>query len=226
MPVARQYPLDLHFRPALGAEDFLLTPGTAAAVAWIDAWPDWPGRVLALIGPGGSGKSHLAAVWCARSGATCIDGGTLTATLADSAMPEGRALVLDHADAVPDPAALFHLINLTRERGGFLLLLGEAAPAHWPYRLPDLASRLASLPVAAIERPDDATLRLILLKHCADRRLTLTPEGIEYLVKRIERSFAAARDIVARIDAESLARRRAPTLPLLREILPDMTGDL
>lgn len=226
MTVARQYPLDLKFRPALGAEDFLLTPGTEAAVAWIDAWPDWPGRVLALIGPGGSGKSHLAAVWCARSGATCIDGGTLTAALADSVLPDGQALVLDHADAVPDPAALFHLINLARERSGYLLLLGEAAPAHWPYRLPDLVSRLASLPVAAIDRPDDATLRLILLKHCADRRLTLTPEAIEYLVKRIERSFAAARAVIARIDAESLSRRRAPTLALLRDILLDLAGDV
>src|SRR5262245_48914618 len=135
----QQLPLDLAYRPALGMADFVIAPGNRDAVAWIDRWPVWPSHAIALFGPRGSGKSHLAHVWQARSDALFLD----RAPAEDAALPP--AIVLDEPQRWAE-AALLHLFNRVRESGGHLLIVSEAPPARWPVALPDLASRLAGMP--------------------------------------------------------------------------------
>ena len=209
--MTRQLALDLGHRPALGREDFLIAPANRDAVAWIDRWPDWPHFALALAGPAGAGKSHLAAVWRARTGAT------MAPEPADVA--ERGCYVLDDADRIADETVFLHRYNLIAERGGNLLLIARESPSRWRIGLPDLRSRLASVPVAELDPPDDSLLAAVMVKQFADRQLRPPDDVVVYLLTRIERSFAAVRRIVAALDHAALSERRPITVALAREIL-------
>ncbi len=100
-----------------------------------------------------------------------------------------------------------------------LLLTGRQPPARWRLTLPDLRSRLSSIPVAAIGAPDDGLLEALLLKLFADRQLRIGPEIVSFLLPRMERSFDAVRALVAAIDAAALSGQRPVTIPLLRQVL-------
>ncbi len=223
--MTRQLPLDLAGPPSYGRADFLPAEANAAALAWIDRWPDWPGPASVLVGPAGSGKTHLLHLWAERAQALHLHGGELDhlqlASLLD-VLGTARHVALDEADAVADrPNAeqqLFHLYNWLRERGGSLLLAARAAPARWPLRLPDLASRLRAAAVAEIGAPDDALLSAVLVKLFHDRQVTITEELVQYLVRRMERSLSAAVVMVDRIDRRTLADKRPVSIKLLREM--------
>ncbi|SDG64349.1 HdaA/DnaA family protein [Roseospirillum parvum] len=222
-PAPRQLPLDLPHRPALDRADFLVAPANRAALAWLDRWPDWPGPALVVVGPPGSGKSHLAAVFAARSGAVMLAPKDLPG--ADPlALAEVGAVVLDDADRVDPPRPLLHLWNLLREAGGHLLLIASRPPARWGVGLRDLDSRLRTAPVATIEPPDDALFAAVLVKLFADRQLALDPAAVRYLVGHMERSFAAARRLAETADRLALAEKRPITLPLLRRALEPGLG--
>jgi len=205
----QQLPLDLQYRPALGMADFVLAPGNQDAVAWIDRWPDWPSHALAIHGPRGSGKTHLAHVWQARSHAVFLE----RALAPDAALP--GTVVLDSPQDWPD-AALLHLYNRLREAGGHLLIVSEAPPARWPIALPDLSSRLASVPAVALAAPDDDLLVAVMAKQFADRGLEVNEDVLRYVASRVERSFVAAAEMVSRIDRAALAQQRRVTLALAR----------
>jgi DnaA regulatory inactivator Hda len=213
-----QLPLDLGFRPALGREDFLIAPCNAAAIAWIDRWPEWPAPALALWGPAGSGKTHLLEVWRVRSQAAAIAPHDLTSAALPTLLGKSRAVAIDDAESA-DEKALLHLYNMLAERQGHLLLAACEPPARWTIRLADLRSRLLAAPAVAVDAPDDALLGAVLVKLFADRQLRISEDLIPYLLPRIERSFAAARDIVAALDRAALAGRRAVTVRLARDLL-------
>jgi DnaA regulatory inactivator Hda len=216
-----QLVLDLARRPALGRADFFVSDGNALALAQVDRWPNWPGAKLALIGPKGSGKTHLVHVWAARAEAAILDAAAL-AGLDVTSLPAAAAVAVEDCDTGLTDAAeavLFHLHNRLAAGGGSLLVTGVEAPARWHLRLPDLASRLRAAPVAALEAPDDALLAAVLVKLFDDRQLGVPPEVVDFLLSRMERSFEAAERLVARIDRLGLARRRAVTLRLAAEAL-------
>lgn len=219
----RQLVFELRHRVAHGREDFLVAPSNEAAVALVDAWPDWPGPAIAISGPAGSGKTHLAEVWRAASGATRIEAGALTE--ADvPALAASRAVIVENLGPLTDAGerALFHLLNLAKEEGAFLLLTGREAPARLATRLPDLASRLRALPHAELGAPDDMLLAGVLVKLFDDRQLRVAEPLIAYLAARIERSIAVARDVVEALDRASLSGKRAITVPLATEVLRSM----
>jgi chromosomal replication initiation ATPase DnaA len=192
--------------------DFVIAPGNRDAVAWVDRWPDWPAHALAIHGPTGSGKTHLAHVWQARSQAVFLD----APPAADAPLP--AAIVLDAPQGWPE-AALLHLYNRVREAGGHLLIVSEAPPARWPIALPDLASRLASIPAVALAAPDDDLLVAVMAKQFADRGLEVNEDVLRYVASRVERSFAAAAAVVAQIDRVALAQQRKVTLALARTVV-------
>ncbi len=224
MSGAAQLPLELEPRPALGREDFLVAPSNEVAVAWIDRWPDWPRPALALYGPPGCGKTHLCQVWRAASGAVEVDAAALGAKEPPDLLGAARTCVLDGAEAalagdVERERHVLHLYNLLAERGGHMLVTGLDAPARWPSTLPDLRSRLAAVPAVRLAAPDDALMEAVLVKLFADRQLRVGGEVIRFLTARMERSFAAARALVAALDLTSLADRRSITVPLARRVL-------
>lgn len=215
----RQLALALDHAENFSREDFLSGPGNEAALRLIDRWPDWPANAVALIGPEGSGKTHLATIWAAAAGARVVSAGALGEAGLPSALATGALVVEDAAAA--DERVLFHLINLAREERAFLLFTARAAPVAWPVAIPDLASRLRALPVATLEAPDDAMLCAVIIKLAADRQLTIDESVVRYLTTRIERSFAAARSAVTVLDNEALRQGRPATRALAAEMFRD-----
>jgi chromosomal replication initiation ATPase DnaA len=218
----RQLAFTLDPRENFSREDFLAGPGNAAALQLVESWPHWPARAVALIGPEGSGKSHLAAIWALAAGARRLASRALDEAAVPAALSTG-ALVIERAGSDDfddvDERAMFHLLNLAQEQRAFVLITARTAPAAWPIALPDLASRLRALPVVTLAAPDDAMLRAVLVKLFADRQLAVDDGLISFLMVRIERSFAAARSVVAELDREALRRQRAVTRALAGEIL-------
>jgi chromosomal replication initiation ATPase DnaA len=229
--------LDLGHRPALGREDYLVAPGNRVAVDWIDRWPDWPQPGLALYGDPGAGKTHLTQVWRSRSEAVALGPQALLAKEPPELLGDAGACVLDDAEALWESAALpqagpdrealrqegerrlLHVFNMMTQRGGHILFASRAAPARWPIALADLRSRLAALPAVALGPPDEQLIEAVLVKLFADRQLAVEPAVVRYLLRRMERSFAAARAVVAAIDEESLRSGRPVTVPFVGEVL-------
>ena len=214
----RQLAFALPHEESLSREDFLEGPCNAAAVELIDRWPDWPNRAVILAGEAGSGKSHLAAIWAANSGARATAARALTASAVPAALATGALVIEDVAPADVDERALFHLLNLARQEDADVLMTVRTQPSTWALDLPDLASRLRALPVVALAPPDDALLRALIVKLCVDRQLDVDEALVAYVASRIERSFAAARRAVALLDAEALRQRRPVTRALAVEL--------
>jgi chromosomal replication initiation ATPase DnaA len=218
-----QLVLPLETRPALGREDFIVAPANREAVAFIDAFPDWPTSVAALYGPEGSGKSHLAAAWAKRANAAILEASMLDDTTLQCA---ATMLVVEDVDArAPDSARdvlLFALI----ERSSAVLLTGREPPSQWQTTMPDLASRYRAMVSFALWAPDDALLGAMAKKLFADKQVSVPDSAIDYMIRSLERSPGAIRDFVARTDAKALAEKRPVTVVLMREILAEQQGAL
>ena len=211
---ARQLSLGLARPPVYTRAAFVASSANATALAAIEAWPAWPGGALALVGPEGSGKTHLATIWAERAGARRYETG---------AAAEGRPMLVEDADTL-DGEALFHLINRAPTDGG-LLLTARARPAAWPAALPDLRSRLNALTVAEIGEPDDALLVAVLEALFREKHIRAAPDLYEFLLRRMERSVTAARAIVTRLDEAAAEQGRPVNRTLAREVLEE-TADL
>lgn len=219
----RQLAFDLPAREAWRREDYFLSPANATALAAVDDWRNWPGGKLLLTGPQGSGKTHLARLWASETGAAVLPAADLAEADLPALSAHGAVAVEDAEAAAGHPqreAAFFHLHNLVTQ-AGHLLVTAQHPPRDWGLRLPDLASRLQAAPVARIDAPDDALLSAVLIKLFADRQITVPPALIPYLLARMERSIAAARDLVARLDAHALAAAR----PITRQLAADVLGE-
>lgn len=214
----RQLAFALPHAESFSRDDFLEGPGNAAAVELIDRWPDWPGRVVMLVGDVGSGKSHLAAIWAANAGARSTPARSLTTDAVPGALATGALVIEDVAPSEIDERALFHLLNLARQDEADVLMTARTQPASWSLRLPDLQSRLRAVPVVTLAPPDDALLRALIVKLCLDRQLSVDEALVNYVASRIERSFAAARGAVELLDAEALRQRRPVTRALAAEL--------
>lgn len=215
----KQLALDLGHAPRFGREDFLVSPSNERAHALIERWPDWPDTILVLTGPKGSGKSHLASIWAATAGASVV----AASALADADVPHlvsGTALVVEDAERPErDEAALFHLLNLARERQVFVLLTGGAALGQWHLRTPDLLSRLRLAPSVTLDPPDGGLLKTVLVKLFVDRQLMVDTTVVDYIALRIERSLARAAEVVESLDREALSRGRRITRAMAADLL-------
>jgi chromosomal replication initiation ATPase DnaA len=214
----RQLVLALNHAESFAREDFLSGPSNAAALALIDRWPDWPDRVMTLVGPEGSGKSHLAAIWAEAAGARVLAAKLLSDIDVPSALATGALVVEDLEPEDLDERALFHLLNLAREESAYVLLTARSAVAGFPVTIRDLGSRLRALPGVALTSPDDALMRALIVKLAGDRQLGVDEALVNYLTNRIERSFAGARSAVAMLDEEAMRQHRPVTRALAAEL--------
>lgn len=217
-PAPRQLVLALPHAESFAREDFLAGPSNAAALTLIERWPDWPAPVMALVGPEGSGKSHLAAIWAGMSGARVLSARLLGETDLPAAFATGALVVEELEPQGFDERALFHLLNLAREQGASVLITTRVAPAGLKVDIRDLASRLRSVPVVTLDPPDDDLLRALIMKLAADRQIVVDQALVNYLANRIERSFAAARAAVTLLDQEAMRRQRPVTRALAAEL--------
>jgi len=218
----RQLPLDLPHVASSAREDFLPAPANWEALRMVESWPSWPSPTMLLIGPAGSGKSHLAAIWARKAGARIVHGDRL----AGAPLPElarGPALLIEDACRVgAAETQLFHLLNLIRENRATALITARTPPDAWGVVTPDLLSRLRLAPVYTLGAPDLDLTRAVLFKLFSDRQLSVEPSLIAYLAVRIERSLDAARALVAALDREALARGRPVTRAMAAQFLREI----
>lgn len=196
----RQMVLPLRWKAAQGQKDFYVSRANLDAVAFLDGWSTWPIPAALLIGPPGSGKSHLAAIFARRA----------------------NARLWDDADRASDEEAVFHAWNAAMEERRPLLLTARSLPTDWNIGLADLRSRLAATPQVRIGAPDDALLEAVFLKQWRDRGVELPPEVTAYVLTRIERSFEQVAKAVQLIDLVAMTEQRPVTIPLAREALLDL----
>jgi chromosomal replication initiation ATPase DnaA len=220
----RQLILDWPHPPSFAREDFLSAPSNREALRAIDRWPDWPGRMLLLVGPEGSGKSHLAALWAEKSGAAAVRGESLGEESAEVPV-RGAALLIEDADRVGDAEArLFHLINSALQTAAWVLLTARQAPDAWGLTIPDIHSRLRLAPVVRLKAPDIELIEAVLFKLFSDRQLRVEPRVIAYIATRIERSLGAARRLVATLDLEAMAKGRRVTRAMAGEVMREVAS--
>lgn len=219
----KQIPFDLGHRPAQGREDFMVAPSNQEAVGWLDRWPSWGAPCLIIYGPAASGKSHLASVWAVKTNAILVNNRCLANTDASELADLGKHLVIDNADLwLGDrgvETTFFHLYNIMKEEQRSFLMTMTAAPTHIDFSIADLASRLRAAPAAAIQPPDDTLLAALLVKLFSDRQLKISSDVLQYLLPRMERSFAAAHELVRSIDHHALSEKKAISTQLVRRVL-------
>jgi chromosomal replication initiation ATPase DnaA len=217
----RQLAFVLPHAESLTRDNFLEGPANEAALSLVESWPDWPNRVMFLVGPEGSGKSHLAAIWAELAGARSTSAHALTAEAVPGALATGALVIEDLKPSAFDERATFHLLNLAREDDASVLITARVPPSAFEVELRDLKSRLRAVPAVLLLQPDDHLFRGLIVKFCADRQLSIDEAVVSYLTSRIERSYAAARHAVDLLDTEALRLGRPVTRALAAELLRD-----
>jgi len=215
----QQLTLDFPCRPALGSEDYFVSASNKAAINLIGQWPNWPHNAVFLLGTKGSGKSHLAHVWQTISGAEIYSANEFSMERLEQLSGDCPLVIEDIDQGIIDENALFHLINLGKERGFSLLFTAATAPGRIEIILPDLRSRVRSMPLLAIEPPDEMLLKTLMIKQFQDRQLEVSPQLVEYLVARMEWSFEGVQRVVETLDQAALASNRRITRQFAGEIL-------
>ncbi len=215
----RQLAFALPHAESLTRDNFLEGPANEAGLALVDSWPDWPNHMMLLVGPEGSGKSHLASIWAEQAGARVTSAHALTAAAVPGALATAALVVEDLKPGGFDERAMFHLLNLAREDEAYVLMTARIPPSAFEVELRDLRSRLRAVPAVSLLPPDDLLFRSLIVKFCADRQLSVDETVVSYLTTRIERSYAAVRQAVELLDTEALRLGRPVTRALAAELL-------
>lgn len=220
MGAARQLPFSFALRDNYAPEDFLVSDANREAFLWVDGWNS---HGLVVLGPQGSGKTHLLHMWKDKTSASLLTPDILRRADLDYAVRAQPCWALDDADRMLEDntlhTPLFHWFNLVAARGGAMLLAARTPLARQDGVLADLRSRLGMLPAVAVQQPDDALLSALLVKLMQDRQLHAPKPVVEYLLAHGGRSFEAVQQAVAALDRLSLAEKRAITVPLVKRAL-------
>ncbi|KAG1648729.1 Polyphosphate kinase [Nymphon striatum] len=221
--MSEQLAFSLPAKEALGRENYFVSAANALAVAAVENWANWPLRKLVLVGPAGSGKTHLAMVWAHDADAHVIS----AQELEDPNLAAQSPLVVEDLHLVAGDKAqetqVFHLHNLMQERGYPLLVTSALAPARMNFALPDLKSRMEGTSIATLEALDDALLMALVMKMFSDRQIAIKPDLLNYVLPRLPRSFEAVRGFVETIDARALSEKRPIGKGLARDVLAEIS---
>ncbi len=228
-----QLPFEFYHRPCLGRDDFMTAACNFEAFRLIDSWPVWTYFAACIYGPEGCGKSHLANIFSDKVSVLehypykipLIQASDLTMKMPRRLLNTHKCLIVENLNGNINQEAMFNLYNMYRDEGGFILFTAEEAPARINFSLPDLRSRMNIIPSVEIKEPDDGLLSALLIKLFMDRQISISPEQINYILANMQRSFACARKLVAEIDNISLARKRAVSIPIIKEALSNLEND-
>lgn len=171
------------------------------AARLLTEWRSWPNGALALTGPKGAGKTHLALAWALEAGARQVSPATTPDDAAAIFKQADGRLFIDDLGGARDEGMLWRVLDLARTQGGAVLLVSTHAPGLWHVAIPDLRSRLNALAVARLGEPDEALMEVVLRRICREQFIQLSDDAARYLARRLPRTFAAAHQMAAALDA-------------------------
>ena len=216
--VNQQLILNLRSLPSMGRNDYFVSEVNKEAVSWLDSWPNWTTFGFIVCGPLGSGKSHLAQVLKTLSHGDIIEAKDISNKNIDQ-LSEKKCLIIENLESLTSETLLFHLYNMLLENKNNLMLTSKLNTSQINFELPDLKSRLLSMPQVSIGLPDDRLLKNLLIKQFLDKGILVEMDVIDYLIKRIDRSFEAISKLVAKIDFKSLEKAKKITIPFIKNTI-------
>lgn len=229
---SNQLVFDLQGDISFDRNNFYVSSANKDTVKLLDSWSNWPTRCLAIIGPAGSGKSHLASYWAEEVNAIVISARDIL--LAEvPALSERGAIVVEDCDGIQLNSAdqravnnieqaMFHLLNITSQKLSHIVLTGRTFPIDWPFALKDLVSRITAFPIAELTTPDDELLMAVMLKQFEDKQIKVDPGLISFACSRIDRTFEAVKNFVELIDRVALTEKREITIPTANKVLKSL----
>ena len=225
--MTNQLPLILPIPPVYNKDSFVIGSANEKALGWLERWPDWPLplKCLNIYGPSGSGKTHLSYLWAGWGKALALN--SLPYFDQDQFL-QVRHVVLDDfgVSDLYDDKAVFHLLNYISSVSGTLLFLSPYPVAQHKSSLSDLVSRLRSMASQEIALPDDGLLKAVLAKHFTDRQCAVSEQVLNYILKRMERSFTVAQQLASEIDTLALSRKVPVSLTIARQVLDSFEAKL
>ena len=218
-----QLTFDLGDDVSLNRDDFIVSESNKDAIAWIDSWPNWPVNVpgLNIFGAPLSGKSHLANIWRSKSNALSIKNPSLDIIGVRELLVDHKNILIDNFDNSWKEEPLLHLYNLVQEIGGSFIIISEQPVSQMDIKLRDLASRVSTMSTVELKLPDDEIIKGVMRKLFKDRQIDVSNDVVNYLCRRMERSFKEVGRLVDRLDKISLSEKNTINLSLARRILQE-----
>ena len=222
--ISKQLILDLRTLPSMGRKDYYVSKSNEDAVAWIDKWPGWPAFGLVVVGPSGAGKTHLASVLKHFSNGILVKNSDIGEKNILE-LSSNNCLILEDIDVNLSEANLLHLFNFLLENNSKIMITSKIPIKKLSIKLADLKSRLLSLSQVNLGLPDDTLLSRVIIKQFSDKGVKIDMEVVNYLLRRMDRSFLSANGLVAKIDFASIQSSRKITIPFVRELLSTKTNN-
>ena len=199
-------------------EDYYVSPSNKEAFDFVNSWPKWIKRIANIFGPSGSGKTHLTSILKSKTSTLIIESNRLN----DEIFYEFKtkeALIIENLNENISENLLFSLWNLALQDNKYLLITSEKAINTYQFKLPDLKSRVSSSIFVGMKLPSDDLISVILTKNFSDRQIKVEKKHIEYIIKRIDRSYEKISQFILILDKYSLKKGSPFTLKLIKEVL-------
>ena len=199
--------------------DFYVSQSNFYAFSLINKWPLWEKKIVNIHGEKNSGKSHLANILISKSKALLINNGIISNdTITKIKIYE--TIVIDNFDTLKiEEDLIYSLFNLIDQDNKYMLILSEKPINSAKFVLKDVISRSKNCLFAEIEKPDDELIFAIILKNFSDRQINIDKKLIEFILKRIDRSYSKIHDFIYKIDELSLKKKKPINLKTIKEIL-------
>ena len=198
--------------------DYFVSKSNFDAYSLIEKWPKWDKKILNIFGEKFSGKSHLANIFKSNTRALLISSESLSNEILDK-FKLHEAIIVDNFNNNIDEKLLYTLFNFIDQDNKFLLLISEEPINRMTFKLPDMISRSKNCIFSEVFKPDDELIFALLLKNFSDRQIKVDKKVIDYIIKRIDRSYRKINDFIYKVDELSLKKKKPINLNTIREIL-------
>ena len=199
-------------------EDFYVSPSNQEAYDLINSWPKWIKRTVNIFGPSGSGKSHLASILKSKTSYLQVEGKNLDDEIFFKFKIK-ESLIIEDLDEKVSEKLLISLWNTILQDNKYLLITSKKPINSFKFKLRDLMSRVTSSIIIGINLPSDDLISVILAKNFSDKQITVEKKHIDYIVKRIDRSYEKISQFILTLDKYSLKKGRPFALKLIKEVL-------
>mgnify|MGYP001163701816 CR=1 FL=1 len=218
MREVKQKLLDLGLNESFDENDYFVSKSNFFAKKIIETWPKWEKKIVNLTGEKFSGKTHLSTIFKIKSNALYLYGSNID----DQTLKKiklSNNIIIEDLDESFDEKLLYSIFNLVDQDNKYLLISSIKPLVKMKFSLPDLVSRLKNCIIAKIDQPDDDLIYAIILKSFSDRQIKLDSKIIDYIIKRIARSYSKTQEFIYKIDELSLKKKKSISFKIIKEII-------